>query len=145
MTLHLSEAQRQALRASEDEVPIRILDPSTNMGYALIRDEQFEKIRSLFETQKFPPKGKALTPLTAEQQQAVRQATDAAVVRLLDPDTQVSYVLLRLDLYEQVSALFEVDDYDLSDTYAAQMESAMRAGWDDPDMDVYNDYDAQRK
>jgi len=28
---------------------------------------------------------------------------------------------------------------ELGDTYAAQMESAMRAGWDDPAMDDYNE------
>ena len=34
---------------------------------------------------------------------------------------------------------------ELSDTYAAaQMESAMRAGWDDPAMDDYNEYDKHR-
>jgi hypothetical protein len=29
---------------------------------------------------------------------------------------------------------------DLSETYPAPIESAMRAGWDDPIMDEYNDY-----
>lgn len=35
-------------------------------------------------------------------------------------------------------------DNDLSDTYTAQIESAMRAGWGDPRMDEYNDYDQHR-
>jgi hypothetical protein len=35
-----------------------------------------------------------------------------------------------------MAAFHQVDD--LSDTYEAQMESAMRAGWDDPLMDDYN-------
>lgn len=33
----------------------------------------------------------------------------------------------------------------LSDTYGAQLDSAMKAGWEDPAMDEYNDYDAHRK
>ena len=33
---------------------------------------------------------------------------------------------------------------DLADTYPAQIESAMQAGWDDPVMDEYNDYDRRR-
>ncbi len=32
---------------------------------------------------------------------------------------------------------------ELADSYPAQMESAMRAGWADPAMDEYNDYDRQ--
>jgi hypothetical protein len=37
-----------------------------------------------------------------------------------------------------------IADYQLSDTYAAQIESAMHAGWNDPLMDEYNDYDSPR-
>jgi len=33
---------------------------------------------------------------------------------------------------------------ELSDTYAAQMEPATRAGWDDPAMGDDNDYDEHR-
>ena len=36
------------------------------------------------------------------------------------------------------------DGHEISDTYAAQIESAMRAGWADPKMDEYNDYDIHR-
>jgi len=34
-----------------------------------------------------------------------------------------------------------MSDENLADTYPAQIESAMRAAWDDPVMDEYNDYD----
>jgi hypothetical protein len=84
-----------------------------------------------------------MTPkLTVEQQQALDAQPDAPV-RVVDERNHTEYVLLRADLYERVKALFEEDD--LSDTYAAQMESAMRAGWDDPAMDDYNNYDENRK
>ena len=33
----------------------------------------------------------------------------------------------------------------VSEAYRAQADSAMRAGWKDPEMDDYNDYDAHRK
>ena len=56
-----------------------------------------------------------------------------------------AYVLVRADQYERVKELLEDENNDLRDTYPAQIESAMRAGWGDPEMDAYNDYDANRE
>lgn len=33
------------------------------------------------------------------------------------------------------------DDFDLRDTYTAQFAAAARAGWEDPAMDDYSNYD----
>ncbi len=47
--------------------------------------------------------------------------------------------------YKRLRALVE-DDFNIRDTYAAQFASAMRAGWNDPAMDDYDNYDeAYRK
>jgi hypothetical protein len=51
-------------------------------------------------------------------------------LKLVDSATGETYLLLR-----------ESEFSELADTYRAQVESAMRAGWDDPAMDEYNDYD----
>ena len=82
--------------------------------------------------------------LTEEQSKAVDQA-GAAPPNVRDPRTQRTYVLVSADVFERVRALVTDDDYALSDTYRAQFDSAMRAGWDDPAMDDYNDYDAHHK
>jgi hypothetical protein len=73
-----------------------------------------------------------------------RQAVDAAglPLTLVDPRTGSEYVLVSAQTFERVQALFNDD---LTETYPAQIESAMRAGWDDPVMDEYNDYDRHRK
>ena len=34
---------------------------------------------------------------------------------------------------------------DLAETYRAQFDAAMKAGWDDPAMSDYDDYDAHRQ
>jgi hypothetical protein len=82
-------------------------------------------------------------PLTEEQQRAV--ASSGEPVRLIDPQTNAVFVLLRADDYERVRPLLE-DEFDIRDTYAAQFASAMRAGWGDPAMDDYDNYDeAYRK
>lgn len=81
-----------------------------------------------------------MTQLTPEQRSAVRQTTDGPV-RMVDPDTNTEYVLLRADIYERVRRLF---DDTTSDAFLAQVESAAAAGWDDPALDVYNELDPRR-
>ncbi len=63
-------------------------------------------------------------------------------VELVDEQTQAAYVLVPAEEFQRLKAS---GPDDLGDTYAAQMESAMRAGWDGPLMDDYNDYDAHRQ
>jgi hypothetical protein len=41
-------------------------------------------------------------------------------------------------------ALLVDDGFDVTDAYAAQSAAAGAAGWDDADMDAYDDYDAHR-
>jgi hypothetical protein len=85
-----------------------------------------------------------IPPLTEEQSQAVATHTDEPL-RLIDPKTNEVYVLLRADVYDRLRSLLE-EDYDIQDTYAAQFASAMRAGWGDPAMADYDNYDeAYRK
>ena len=62
-------------------------------------------------------------------------------VELLDEKTHRSYVLLPAEEFQRLK---NVGEDELSRTYTAQVESAMRAGWDDPSMDEYNDYDCHR-
>jgi hypothetical protein len=83
-------------------------------------------------------------PLTEDQLHEIASHPDEPV-RFIDPKTNEVFVLLRADDYERVRPLLE-DDFDIRDTYAAQFASAMRAGWGDPEMDDYDNYDeAYRK
>lgn len=72
-----------------------------------------------------------------------RHAVDASgtPLRLVDPRSGNVYVLVDQATFEKLQSIFATD---LSETYPAQIESAMRAGWDDPIMDQYNDYDQHR-
>lgn len=47
-----------------------------------------------------------MTMLTAEQQQAVEQAGDQPVP-IVDPQTRVTYYLVRADLFQELSELLE--------------------------------------
>jgi hypothetical protein len=76
--------------------------------------------------------------LSADQQQALA-ARPGVPLRVIDPRTNETYVLLPLEQYEQVRALFEDDDFDVRDAYPLMDEVARREGWDDPEMDGYDD------
>jgi hypothetical protein len=53
------------------------------------------------------------------------------------------YVLLRAEDYERIQAQLGEDDLDPRDMYPL-IDEVMKEDWDDPAMDVYNDYDAHR-
>jgi len=78
-------------------------------------------------------------PLNDEQASAVATNPDEPV-RLVDPKTREVFVLLRADDYERVRALLG-EDFVIQDSYPAQFASALRAGWADPEMDDYDNYD----
>ena len=47
MSVHLTDEQRRALRASDDAGPIEIVDPSTNVTYVLLRADVFARLAAL--------------------------------------------------------------------------------------------------
>jgi hypothetical protein len=82
--------------------------------------------------------------LTAEMREALLQQPGRPVT-VEDDETHLHYVLLPLSIYQRVSSIFADESFDATDTYAAQSAVAGSAGWDDPEMDVYDHYDANRR
>ena len=80
-----------------------------------------------------------------ELQQAVR-ASHGRPLRLTDPETHAEYVLLQADMYDQLHELFYNEiPLTLDERRAVLIQAGLRAGWDDPEMDVYNDLDPRRQ
>ena len=83
--------------------------------------------------------------LTEEQRQELRQA-NGREVRLLDPEAGREYVILPAELFDRVkSLLYDDGDWTPEEQLRLLAESGKRAGWDDPEMDVYDSYDENRK
>lgn len=82
--------------------------------------------------------------LPREIQGAVR-ASEGRPIRLTDPETKSEYVLLPAELYDQSRELFyEYSILSPDEKRALMVQSGLSAGWDDPEMDVYNDLDPRR-
>lgn len=82
--------------------------------------------------------------LPKDIQEAVR-SSDAQPIRLTDPETNSEYVLLPADLYDQIRELFyEHSTLAQDEKRALMLKAGLRAGWHDPEMDVYNDLEPRR-
>ena len=66
-------------------------------------------------------------------------------LRISDPQTQSEYVLLPAATYDRLKDLVQ-DNRRLSATDQKWLlhQAGMRAGWDDPEMDIYNDLDPRQ-
>lgn len=80
-----------------------------------------------------------------ELRQAIRMSRGKPV-RLADPDTNYQYVLVRAEVYDRLKG-FIYDDSPLTDDEKRQLllKAGIRAGWDDPEMDVYNELDPRQR
>jgi hypothetical protein len=81
-----------------------------------------------------------MTVRLPDELRTVVTAMPGVTVELLDEQTHRSYVLLPIEEFQRLKNA----EYEVNDTYVAQVESAMQAGWSNPLMDEYNDYDVHR-
>jgi hypothetical protein len=81
-----------------------------------------------------------MTILTPDLRKAVEAAGDQPVV-VLDPENNQQYVLLRADIYDRLHLLFEQGPLSRQEQEAMLRDAGKRAGWDDPEMDIYNELD----
>lgn len=82
--------------------------------------------------------------LTEDQWANVLQGHEFPV-RVSDPAQSEKFVLLRAEVYERFKALFEEDPVTDQERLFQLQQFGKRAGWDDPEMDVYDDLDPRRK
>ncbi|MEX0702123.1 MAG: hypothetical protein WD069_08505 [Planctomycetales bacterium] len=64
--------------------------------------------------------------------------------RVAAPFQQGTFVLMRTEVYERFKALFEEDPVTEQERLFQLREFGRRAGWDDPEMDLYDDLDPRR-
>lgn len=85
-----------------------------------------------------------MTPqLTDEQRQALEETAESGPVTVIDSASGRKFVLLSAALYDRYRALFETEEFDIRETYAAQ-DAAADSAWSHPDDAAYDNYDANR-
>jgi hypothetical protein len=82
--------------------------------------------------------------LSPEQRQALANHPGEPV-EVVDEVTHARFVLLPAEQFERVRALLTANEFDIRESYEAQSAALGAAGWDDPELDIYNDYDANCK
>jgi len=70
---------------------------------------------------------------------------EEAPVRVCDPSHNANFVLVRAEIYERFKSLFEEDPVTEQERLFHLEQFGKRAGWDDPEMDIYDDLDPRRK
>lgn len=83
--------------------------------------------------------------ISEELRQEVQNSKDN-LVRLVDPETNVEYVVLPAETFAQMQEGHPYDDSPLTDEEQNELlvEFGISLGWDDPEMDVYNELDPRR-
>jgi hypothetical protein len=81
--------------------------------------------------------------LTHEQRQALADHPNE-ILELVDEASLTRYMLVPAEQFDRLKLLLSADDFDVQESYRAQNEALAKAGWDDPELDIYNDYDGNR-
>ena len=84
-----------------------------------------------------------MTALTPELRKAILDSGDQPV-DVFDPQTQQRYVLLRAEAYERLQLLLEQKPLSQEEQRRLLSMAGKHAGWDDPEMDIYNDLDPRQ-
>jgi hypothetical protein len=78
-----------------------------------------------------------MATLTPEQLELLQEA-GGEVLRLVDPETNQQYLLLRAEVYQELRSGHA--DFNPRDLYPALHRALQDEGWDDPLMEEYNHY-----
>lgn len=78
-------------------------------------------------------------------EQWAKMQRDELPVRVSDPAQSATFVLVRADVYERFKSLFEEDPVTEKERLFQLQQFGKRAGWDDPEMDIYDKLDPRRK
>ena len=85
-----------------------------------------------------------MTIQLTEEQWASMQRDDLPV-RVSDPARTRTFVLVRAEVYERFKSLFEEDPVTQQERLFQLQQFGKRAGWDDPEMDIYDQLDPRHK
>ena len=84
-----------------------------------------------------------MNQLPYELQYMVEQSGDTPL-RVVDPRTQRVYVIIADEQFDRLRSLIDMEPLSLDQQSVAIRDAGQRAGWDEPEMDAYDHYDAHQ-
>lgn len=84
-----------------------------------------------------------IVQLTAEQAQALRD-NDQRPTPVIDPATQARYMLISQDRYDRLRSVLEDEPFTPAEQRQLLQDLGRRAGWNDEEMNAYDNYDELR-
>jgi hypothetical protein len=82
--------------------------------------------------------------LSNEQRQQLAEHGDKPIP-VVDPASQKVYFIIAGELFDRLRPLFDEDEFDIRETYAAQFAALNTPEcWDAPGMELYDNYDAHK-
>ena len=83
--------------------------------------------------------------ISEELRQAVNESK-TKLVHLVDPATNAEYVVLPAETFAKMQERYLYDDSPFTEEEQKELlvEFGLSLGWDDPEMDVYNELDPRR-
>jgi hypothetical protein len=85
-----------------------------------------------------------MTTLPAELQDLLEHSGDTPV-RFVDPRTQRVYVLIADEQFDRLRSLIDFEPLTVEQQRRILHDAGQRAGWNDPEMDAYDNYDEQKQ
>jgi hypothetical protein len=83
-----------------------------------------------------------MTTISPEIRRAIEEG-GGQPTHLIDPETNAAYVLIPAEQFERLQSLLS-EPGDVREFYPSVDRVFGAGGWDDPAMDVYDDYDAHK-
>lgn len=83
--------------------------------------------------------------LSDEQRAALGDLSKGEAVPVFDPHDNRAYFLVPADVYERLKSEQQEAPTDIEHLYPLMNEVARREGWDDPEMDVYDQLDPRKR
>ena len=86
-----------------------------------------------------------MMPTLTDQMRQALESEHGQPLKLFDEQTSRVYYVISAEQFEAVRALFSDDEFDPREAYPLMAKVAGEAGWNDPLMDAYDNYDEHRK
>ena len=67
------------------------------------------------------------------------EAAGEQPLEIIDPETHQRYMLVKADVFDRLHALLQGGSLSKEEQKYLLEQAGRRAGWDDPEMDIYDD------